>query len=834
MEFGYLLDHVRLSGLGWIQDIVPNHMAYSPENFMLMDVLELGARSRYRDVFDIDWRHHSAALNGKVLAPFLEWDLEDSIRKGAITLEYYKGFKLGFSQQFPVNMESYPRLLASRPDLLERIQKEVALTQLLQGLEAGNVEQFQVLKEACSRLHSSSLSFRGMIEGILNRYNSNKELLKSLVLSQNFLVANWRSAFKEINYRRFFDINELICVRVEDEGVFGETHRLVLGLLRDRRIDGVRADHIDGLQDPAHYLRLLRRSSPSTYAFIEKILMPGEELPSRWEADGTTGYDFLNALNGIFVEPANEGRFNEIYSGFTGVTKDFEEVLWECKRGVLRKLFIGEMDNLLHSLRGALPNSEGMLDSNLREAIEALVSSLPVYRTYLSRELREEDKKSVACTIEGAKGRSPRLSKELDAIRGLLESVREPGKALEWFLRLQQFTGPVMAKSLEDTSFYIYNRLLSLNEVGNRPGFGTSVEEFHRFNSRRMKRWPSAMSATSTHDTKRAEDARARLNVLSEIPEEWEERLEKWHMMNLPKKEILGDREVPSRNEEYYIYQSLIASFPFTMEELGGFRERFRVSVVKAAREAKVNTSWLEPAPDYEASLASFVDSILELGGENEFLKDFTRFQRYIAYFGVFNSLSQTLLKITCPGIPDFYQGSELWDLSMVDPDNRRPVDFQKRVLALGKVANARESELAGLLESHEDGLVKLFVTNRALMTRRKWWRLFSEGEYLPIGAEGRLSSHVVAFARSYNGRWAVAAAPRFLTRVVKYGEMPLGQEVWGGTRLALPEDAPLIWKEAFSRRNVRASEEGGRMVIDLGDLFKSFPVALLEGTDRA
>jgi len=735
-SFERLVTKLKGVGMGWLQDIVPNHMAYDPENRMLMDVLEKGSKSSYFDFFDISWQVAHEEVKGKLLAPFLDKPYRQALKNGEIRLE---GSSIVYHNwRFPL-----------RPGSLEKI-----------GEERGS------------------------------------EALDRLLRDQLYKLAYWRSASEESNYRRFFNIDGLISLKPE---AFDKTHELVFKLASEGKFTGLRIDHIDGLFDPADYLARIREKAGDAYVLVEKILTGNEILPKEWPVEGTTGYDYLNRLNGIFCDTGNQDKFNKIYAGFTGIKASCADLRYEKKKSIVERHMFSKVNYLARLLKRFL-DLKGVAEklglAEIRALLVELLACFPVYRTYISeKEFSRTDLNYLKQAVEEAKGRRPEILGHFDVFERAVELFfsktlsRPARKRLTYFLmRLQQYTGPIMAKGFEDTLLYNYNRLLSLNEVGGSPeSFGISLGDFHIHNKRISDDWPNTMLSTSTHDTKRGEDVRARLNVLSEIPEEWGRMLKEWSGIN----KGVG---APDANEEYFIYQTLIGAFPFDMKDYPEFVERIKQYMLKALREAKAHTSWLKPDKHYEKAALNFIDKILADPEKNKFLKSFLPFQKKIAFYGIFNSLSQTIIKLTSPGVPDIYQGAEVWDLSLVDPDNRRPVDFAGRKALLQEIKKITEEEL---LASMGDGRIKLYVINMALHAR-------GSGEYIPLTVAGKFKDNIIAFAR---GR-KVTVAPRFLTRVVKEGELPIGK-VWADTSISLPDGK----------------------ILAVADVLEKFPVALHEQT---
>lgn len=635
-------------------------------------------------------------------------------------------------------------------------------------------------------------------------------------------------------HRRFFDIGDLIGIRVEDPKVFEATHSHIFRLISEGKVTGLRIDHIDGLYDPLEYLQQLQqrisssKKGSSFYLLVEKILSGDETLPKTWPISGTTGYDFASVLNSLFVDSDGIKILKNIYSRVTDSGKSFCDIVYEKKKQVMLELFPGEIDALgryLAYLSGQLAAQEASL------ALMEVTACLPVYRTYIhSVEVPASDLSYIEGAVKEATKYKTCSEVALSFLRQVLLldfpaniSLEEKTGWLNFVMRWQQLTGAIMAKGFEDTALYNYNCLTSLNEVGGAPDTpGLSVEDFHKWNLTRMKRWPYTLNATSTHDTKRSEDVRARINVLSEIPDEWEEHLMRWRECNAAKKRKLAGMPVPEPNTEILLYQTLIGAWPLFTEEVPGFQERLKAYMIKAVREAKAITSWLKINQKYEDSILNFIDTILRDSADNEFLIDFLQFQKKIAYYGALNSVSQLLLKITSPGVPDFYQGMELWDLSLVDPDNRRPVDFKKRERLLDSLMR-EEPSTEDMLASWKDGRIKLYVIYKALNSRRDYPELFQKGDYIPLRIEGERWEHVCAFARSYREKWALIAVPRFFTKLSEAGGLSIGKQVWQEDLILLTENTPQNWLNVFTGETVA----GGKSIA-LAELFYKFPVAML------
>jgi (1->4)-alpha-D-glucan 1-alpha-D-glucosylmutase len=868
-EFESLNEQARRLGLGWAQDIVPNHMAYDGQNRMLMDVLENGEASPFFDFFDIDWQHPYESMRGKVLAPFLGGFYGECLEKGEIALHYDR-HGLGvryFSLQLPVNLESYSEVLTQNLNLLrKRLGSHhldfIKLLGVLYALKnippkqesADRADQILFVKQMLWELYTGTREIKEHLDANIARFNGipgNPEsfsLLDRLLSQQHYRLSFWKVAAEELDYRRFFNINELISLRVEDEKVFRHSHTLIFKLVREGKLSGLRVDHVDGLYDPLGYLKRLRQEAGDLYLTVEKILGVDEELPSAWPVEGTTGYDYLNILNGIFCAGQQRRRFNQIYERFTGLETSWPALMPEKKRLIIGKYMAGDIESLAYLLKRVSSRDRHAADVTLYGLKRALVEVLaffPVYRSYVSPgSFSAQDRDQLTKAVERAKEANAGLLLELNYIGRFLlldfadhATDEERNRWTDFVMHFQQLTGPLMAKGSEDTALYVYNRLLSLNEVGGAPDrFGASVEEFHDFNLRRLAHWPHAMNATATHDTKRGEDARARINVLSELPAEWEKNLRTWSRTNRAKKTKLRGAEAPDRNDEYFLYQTLIGSYPLNQDQDGEFLERLTAYLIKAVREAKVHTEWLKPDGAYEQAFVDFARQILAPAEGNRFMEEFLPFAKKIAYCGMFNSLSQTLLKIASPGVPDVYQGTELWDLSFVDPDNRRPVDYTKRRHLLEELKDGEVKDRPGflrdLLSRWEDGRIKLYLIHKLLDFRRAHRELFTDGEYIPLEATGESRQAVCAFARRKGQTWALAVVPRLVGHRVYHGTPPLGAEVWNSTALSLRDDMPGRWLDIISGERLEASDTAPTKNLLLRGVFNNFPAALLYHED--
>ena len=866
-EFEALTEALRDREMGLLLDIVPNHMAASPENGWWADVLENGPGSPYASYFDIDWQATTPGTDeeGKLLLPILGRPISEVLENGelALTLDE-QGLCLRYHDlRLPLAPASYRAVVEYRRDsLMDALgAAHLAVEELVSLIEAAGTAAIKRWLVETYRVHGA---LRDALDENMRRFvdvkgdPGGRERMERLLADQAYRLAFWRTGTREINYRRFFDVSGLVGVRVEDSAVFEATHELVLRLVREGKITGLRVDHIDGLYDPTEYLRRLQRqlapattaegSTPDFSIIVEKILTGDETLPDEWPVSGTTGYDFLNTVNGIFIDASGLEALDATYAEFIGREVLFPDEVYERKRQVAEELFEGELLRLTRELRHLAEQDMGLGDMSDQALSQALLETsvcLPVYRTYVRDfEVSPRDRRYLEQALAEAQRRNPAVRGPafdflrrvllLDASASLSDKQRQAW--LRFVMRWQQFTGPLTAKGLEDTALYRYSRLLSVNEVGADPeAMGAlAVGTFHRRNEARLQRWPATMSATATHDTKRGEDVCARINVLSELPDEWSERLMRWSAWNRDRKREVDGQLVPDANEELLLYQTMIGAWPLNEEEVPAFGERLKAYAVKAAREAKLNTSWLDADEAYERALTEFVEAVLAPSKENRFLPDILSFQKQVAYYGAMNSLAQLVLKIASPGVPDFYQGTELWDFSLVDPDNRRPVDFGKRVRLLEALkereATDRRLLVRELLARWPDGRIKLYITMRALHARRADAELFLRGDYLPLSASGKAAAHTIAFARRRGKAWALVAVPRLASRLAAEGEPPVGEAVWGESAIALPDGAPTRWRNVFTGESLETTAAGRTMTLPIRSALAELPVCLLLG----
>ncbi|MFZ5447284.1 MAG: malto-oligosyltrehalose synthase [Thermodesulfobacteriota bacterium] len=882
VSFRALQKVLKSKGMGLLLDIVPNHMALSHDNPWIMEVLENGPGSPFAVFFDIDWHPLNRVMEGRVLQPILGAPYGQVLENQEFRLALgEEGFFVHYyDHKFPLDPKTYGPLLTHRLEDLVRelgggnpaILSYMGLITLIEHLPPRTLSskrkllerhrQKEILKNNLWLLYRANSIIKKFLDENIAIFNGqigqpeSFNLLDRLLSSQPYRLAYWRVSLDMINYRRFFSVNDLIGLRVEDPQVFEASHSLLFSLIREGKISGVRIDHVDGLYDPLGYLqRLQNRLAPEEktpaarenfYVVVEKILAADEPLPPEWPVSGTTGYDFLNTVNGLFIDAQGFQKVQRVYADFVKPELDRTELIYEKKKLIMETLFGGEMETLGYILSLLAEQDRQARDvprKELQKIIGEVIARLPVYRTYIRNyEVSPWDRAYLEQVFREVETGNPACDPTaLDFVRRVLlldfpSDLAEEHKKdwLRFVMRWQQFTGPIMAKGLEDTALYVYNPLVSLNEVGT-DFLVVAPEDFHHFNRHRQENWPFSLNATSTHDTKRSEDVRMRINVLSEMPGEWEACLHRWSAWNQPKKRFVQGQAVPDANEEYFLYQTLLGAWPLFDEELPEFKERLKAYVIKAAREAKVHTRWIAPNHEHENALTAFLAGILDDNGNNEFLRNFQEFQSKLAYYGALNSLSQVLLKISSPGVPDFYQGTELWDFSLVDPDNRRPVDFQERPRLLQDLKRKEAKNPASLIREMfrhwQRGGIKLFVTYKALNFRKSHPELFLQGDYLSLVTRGTRKKNVIAFARRRENTWVVVVAARLFTKILPARDISSGQEVWQGNFVPLPQDAPEEWFNVFTGEKLKSIQQQQTRLLPLDQLLRNLPVALLSGT---
>ncbi len=799
------LERLKETGLGQVLDIVPNHMAITGKNnAWWWDVLENGPSSAYASFFDVDWQSPEEKLRNKILAPVLGDHYGRVLSAGQIRLEREAGsFIFRYADHvFPADPQSMASLLAAAAQRIQSDYLAFLADSLCRLPMTGNHvserhRDKEVIRGLLTRLCAESAEAARSIDACIDLVNRDPDALDQLLERQNYRLSFWRTAARDLGYRRFFDINTLVGLHMEREDVFDATHRLVLGWVRAGVLDGLRVDHPDGLRDPDAYFERLHKAAPTTWVVAEKILEPGEDLRRSWMVAGTTGYDFLNLVSGLFVDPRGEEPLTRLYHEFTGEVDSWQDTALKAKELVLRDILGSDLNRLTAMFVGICEHHRDNRDftrHDIHHALRAAVCSFPVYRTYARAEqgqCSEEDERYIDQALTLAKSRRPDIDPGLiDFLRSILLLKKRGELETEFVMQFQQFTAPAMAKGVEDTAFYNFNRLVALNEVGGDPGrFGVSPAEFHSWCERTERDWPRTMLASSTHDTKRGEDVRARIALLSSIPERWREAVLRWAARNAP----LKTNGLPDRNTEYLLYQTLVGAWPITLE-------RMQEYMLKAVREAKRQTSWNLPNVEFEKALEGFVAGLMR---DDEFLRCVRAFIEPLVSPGRIASLAQMLIKLTAPGTPDVYQGTEIWDLSLVDPDNRRPVDFELR----RRLAQSLTSMSVEEVVQHEDeGLPKLWVLTKALQLRDKL------GPYAALPIEGEKKDHAIAFSRGD----IITVAPRFM----------LGAGEWGDTAVELPKGK--MW------RNVFTGDEIPEDRILLSGLFRRFPVALLAASAGA
>jgi (1->4)-alpha-D-glucan 1-alpha-D-glucosylmutase len=878
-EFETLLAELAKRGMGLLLDVVPNHMAASSENRWWMDVLENGRQSAFASYFDIDWNPPSRTLVGKVLLPVLGKPFGEALDQGQLQLTYQDGrfFICYFEWILPVAPEFYHQILGLRSDTLESILgKETPEFQEFLGIVAGfaalaqkgqaggDVEarpKLDAIRERLRHLVYDRPAIAAVIESNLKELNGTPGnpasfvLLERLLNQQRYLLAYWQDPNEGINYRRFFTISDLVGVRVEDPIVFEATHdhtfRIVAkGTSRGLRM-GLRIDHIDGLRDPSGYLARLKErlsetegpEAPWPYVIVEKILGRGERLPDDWPISGTTGYEYLNYVNGLFVDREGGKRIEAIYAQFVGRKMDFADVVYEKKQLVMNSLLRVELRGLARQMAELAAKDRYARSISRLELIDALkevTACMPVYRTYIrSLDVPPAARAVIEEALQGARARRPQLSQACVDFLGDVLTLSNPAhigaeqreERLAFVMRWQQFTGPIAAKGFEDTALYAYYPLCSLNEVGGNPEPTevASREECYEFIRERQHRWPQTINTTSTHDTKRGEDVRARVDVLSEIPDEWSAKIEYWAKENALHKQSINGIDVPDANEEYLIYQTLLGVWPPNADD-ASITKRLQDYMVKALREARIHTRWIEANEAYEGAVVRFVELILSRETAPRFVEDVALFRRRLAWCGMIHSLGQTLLKIVCPGTPDFYQGSETWDLRLVDPDNRQPVDFTERCKELRELPRDGRNPGAAfeLFRRWPDGRIKMHVIRAALRCRQQHPEVFVEGEFSPVVARGSRSENVISILRNHDGISILALIPRWLARTYTPAEELPAADFWGETVLLLPESAPESWTNVLTGESVESQRMGTSHSLAVSKVLARFPVALL------
>ncbi len=874
--FAALSESSKRAGLKLLLDVVPNHMAASGENPWWRDVLENGRFSPYADWFDIDWEGEGRGARKRLLLPILGDDLRSVLERGelglaldddGIHLRYYEA-------RLPLAVGSYGIVLAEALSYLPKRERTsraaIDLSRLIARIERlgdRSEREWKIARDpkAADRIASEKRAIRknllaaraahpeirSALQRIARKASGEKggalreRLFERLLARQHYRLVFWKRAAAEINYRRFFNVADLVALRIERPAVFAARHAMLTRLLREGAIDGLRVDHVDGLVDPEEYLvRLRRRAGARRPIVVEKILAEGERLPPAWPVDGTTGYEFAAAVAGALVDPVGFRALRGTWKRVTGDAAGFAEMTFRKKRQVAAMHFAGETRALALRLRdfAAAQGDDPPPLEELEGAVRTILAAFPVYRTYArGAPIAASNRSIVGRAIRDGRKADPavsrpalRLVQKALLFEGVSRKNHAARREAERFVQgFQSLSAPVFAKGVEDSTFYAYAPLAALNEVGGGASVPRDgVAAFHAAMRRRLKEMPLSLNATATHDTKRGEDVRARLYVLSELARAWDSLLPRWMRLNKVHRTKVENVEVPTPAEEALYYQTLLGAWPSSGGATPVFRKRIRDYVLKAAREAKEGTSWLTPNAEHEEALARFVDRTLRTAGANPFLRDLESFQTGLSRCGAWNGLAQTLLKIAAPGVPDVYQGSELWDLRLVDPDNRRPVDFERRRSMLEELATRarrdRTSVVSDLVRHWEDGRIKLFLLAEGLTFRRRNEPLFSRGEYLAMRASSSHARHVLAFARRLGTDWALAVVPRLVAPFCVNGRPPVGGVVWGEASLVLPPGAPETYANVLTGERLRAEKSGRSRILPLRDVFETFPVALL------
>ena len=820
-ELKQISARLKKKQMTWLQDIVPNHMAFDSSNSRLMDVLERGALSPYYNYFDIDWNHPSPSLKGRLLVPFLGDELSSCVANKQVRLNFTQaGFVIEyFDARYPVSLTAYDQLFSILATSAGKKLKQEWEQFKMGAAPRADLKTWQKVKALW--INSISRTEEHNIRKILIDVETDEQRLLDIVQRQHYVLSYWKKTETEINYRRFFTVNQLICLRMEDENVFNEYHSFLKNLYKENIIQGFRIDHIDGLKDPGVYLQRLRSLfGDSCYIIAEKILEAKESMPERWPLQGTSGYEFLAYVNQLFTDRSGAKRLVEFYEKLVPQLPGYKQIVDENKRMILDNYMSGEWDNLTDYFM-ELGLAARFERDGIKQALAAVLVSLPVYRIYPDDlPLTGNDLVIMAEAFQKAKHLAPSCTSELNYMNELLVSPPQDLKAsaLRFLKRMMQFSGPLTAKGVEDTTFYVYNPLISHDEVGDSPStMGITIKEFHARMISRQQATPFSLNATATHDTKRGEDVRTRLNVLSEIPDRWIKLVESWFDINRNARVDVNGKQAPIVNDEYFIYQSILGGFPDDLQPSEFWLGRLQAYLVKALREAKVNTSWEEPDENYENACKEFVSRIIK--GNGKFLNSLTQFLKDILPFANTNAMGQMLIKITAPGIPDVYQGCELWDLSYVDPDNRRPVDYGIRKKWLNQIREKENNDLGNLFSFLGDhrglGIEKLYVAWKALNFRRAHNEVFTHGEYLPLQVSGR-QPVACAYTRHHKDKWVLIIVPLAVT----------ANDMWTDESVLLPQQLSGSWTNIFTGETVDIAE-----YVSIKEILMQFPLGFLTTT---
>ena len=806
--------HLRKYGMDWLQDIVPNHMAWHSSNPWLYDALERGRDSLYYAYFDIIDHHPVELIGNKLMAPFLGSTLTECLQKGELSLHFTpKGFVIRYyDQEYPVAARGY-RWICTLADgypngalpILETLERSLPL----------DPTTWTTTKQKCLRQLSATAGWTAFVNARTAFVNKHTSLLQTLLQNQHYVLTHGTLAASHINYRRFFAVNSLICLAMEKPAVFEAYHATIHRWYREGRINGLRIDHIDGLAAPKAYLqRLVQLFGKDCYLIAEKILSQQETMPADWPIAGSTGYDFLAAAGQLLTDAAGSRELLAFYSEQITHLPQYDDLVFERKHNFLYRYMRGELDNLFDLLISLWPAQTATFDKDrLKQALAVWMASFPVYRAYPDENGgTPADGPVFNTSLTAARDRQPGLVPEFVFFATLLPGGENP--SLPFLIRLMQFTGPLAAKGIEDTTFYIYNPYIAHCEVGDTPRIaGIDTDEFHRKMQDRQCSQPYALNATSTHDTKRGEDSRVRLSTLSAEPAEFVNAVNDWFQLNETHTAIIGGRRAPSANDEYLIYQALLGGFPAEGFVTNEFRQRFSAFLTKALREADTDSHYEKPDTPYEQQCQAFATALLR--EDSPFLETFIPFARSIISRSAAYSLSLLLLKLTAPGIPDVYQGSELWETSFVDPDNRRPVDFNERAKLLQQLKTAARDthKLFDFIHNNRTaGAEKLYTLWRTLECRSRYPRLFAEGDYIPVPVHGPLLS----YCRRHDNRWVLVAIP-----LIRYGFPRITRRC-----LSLPPDAPTRWTDVFTGAGFSTNDS----TLDWAEDATTWPVLLLTG----
>ncbi|HEY0058503.1 MAG TPA: malto-oligosyltrehalose synthase, partial [Flavisolibacter sp.] len=819
-------------GMGWIQDIVPNHMAFDTRNPWLADVLEKGAESKYTSFFDIAWQ--SSIYEGRLMVPFLGSSLEDVIVQKQLAVEYSERrfFFRYFDALYPLHPRSYVTICRAGeeapPEIVQHWLSEIETIRT-----DADVDTFAANWERCLQSFSVLMQDKEVaayISGCIELVNASPEALNNLLAEQVYRLCHWQETDGRINYRRFFTVNGLICLNMQDPAVFYEYHQYIFKFVEDGIFQGLRIDHIDGLYDPETYLRELRnKTGEHVYIIIEKILEAHEQLPD-WPVQGTSGYEYLAWVNNLGTNRAGEKGFTQFYYSLVEEHKTVPQQVRDKKSAILYHHMGGELDNLFHLFMELIePEAYAMMRTeDIKTAIAEFLIHCPVYRYYGNAlPLSQEETSWVQEVLNRVRESREDLSPAVQLLESRLLYSDHPhqhnsGGLLHFYRRCMQLAGPLMAKGVEDTLMYTFNRFIVHNEVGDAAdAFGISTDDFHQRMKERQQSWPLALNASATHDTKRGEDVRARLNVLSDIPAEWIQKVDEWHGMN----KRLGSDGGPDPNDEYFIYQTLIGTYPFDEEE-EGYDTRLTEYLQKALREGKRRSNWSQPDEAYETAVASFATALLDK--EAPFWKSFHSILKKVRDHGVINSLVQVILKTTCPGVPDVYQGTEFWDLSFVDPDNRRPVDYGGRLQALEEIEASEDKGalFKPLWLDRKSGRIKLWLTQSMLQLRQQYAMVFTQGSYVPLSVSGSCKDHVFAFARIHRGTCIIVVVPLHTAAQSSNPDVDIDNMDWEDTTVAMPRDATGNWQNLLSGEKGDVSSN-----LKVADHFKQHPFAILRTT---